>query len=165
MTVLKMQNMGKRSGEIMENRLSEETEKKEAYQKKSYKLFVAWMAFFVVVLYVSAVNEISFGGLGAVRSNCIVIYVTMDLLMLLIYIRQSIYWINGVTYEEAAAASADERRRYAFRHLRIFLAATVLYIGYCCIPTSVLALGGMKDSIVAGGILCAAAIATIPIHL
>ncbi len=149
----------------MENRLSEETEKKEAYQKKSYKLFVAWMAFFVVVLYVSAVNEISFGGLGAVRSNCIVIYVTMDLLMLLIYIRQSIYWINGVTYEEAAAASADERRRYAFRHLRIFLAATVLYIGYCCIPTSVLALGGMKDSIVAGGILCAAAIATIPIHL
>ena len=138
---------------------------KTTYQKKSYKLFIAWMAFFTMALYVCAVNEVNFFGLGMVRTNCIVLYVLLDLLMLLIYAMQSIYWINGMTYEQAAAASADERRRYAFRHLRIFLAATVLYIGYCCIPTSVLALGGMKDSIVAGGILCAAAIWTIPIHL
>ena len=135
------------------------------YQKKSYKLFIAWMAFFTMALYVCAVNEVNFFGLGMVRTNCIVLYVLLDLLMLLIYAMQSIYWINGMTYEQAAAASADERRRYAFRHLRIFLAATVLYIGYCCIPASVLFLGGIGDSIVAGGILCAAAIWTIPIHL
>ena len=135
------------------------------YQKKSYKLFFVWIAVFFAVLIWGAVKEINIGGIGAVQSNSLLACVMLDLLFLLIYLTDSIYWINGVTYEEAAQADAAARKRYAWRHLLTFLVATAIYFVYCIAIADVVKLGSIGDSLVAGGVLCVAGITTIRIHL
>lgn len=135
------------------------------YQKKSYKLFLVWVAALFVVLFWGAVKEINIGGIGVTKTNSLLACVMIDVLFLLIYLTQSIYWINGVTYEEAAQADAAARKRYAWRHLITFLAATAAYLIYCIAIADIVKLGSIGDSLVAGGMLCVAAITTIRIHL
>ena len=132
---------------------------------KSYALFGVWLAFFAAVLGVYAVCEPQLPGLGTVKTLCLLVCVLLDLLFLLICATQSIYWINGVTYEEARQAEPSARRRCAYRHLRIFLAATAGYALYCIAAVQLGWITPIRDALVAGGLVCAAAVAALRIRL
>lgn len=142
-------------------------ERREAqYQKKSYALFWAWL-----VLLVAVMIFYIYGGrgyfplIGAGKNLGIVVLVFLDLLFVIILATQSVYWISGVTYEEAAAAGVSARRRFALWHLLIFLAATILFLIYCFGMKGILAPDQTRDALVAGGAVCAAVVASSRVRL
>lgn len=137
----------------------------ETYQKKSYTLFLIWLIIFVAASVLCVKAEPDFAHLGTDRTFLFLLYVMLDLLFLLITLTQSIYWISGTSYEEAASAGPKTRRSYALRHLFVFLAATALFLIYCYVPAFSAPGASIQDSLVAGGIVCAAAVATMRIHL
>lgn len=59
-----------------------------------------------------------------------VIIIMLNLLVLMIYNTEYIYWYTGLTYEEAAQATSEQRKRYAGRHLTRFTALTIIYLVY-----------------------------------
>lgn len=136
------------------------------YQKKSYTLFGAWLA-----LLVAAVLFYMYGGrqyfpvIGSGKNLGIIVLVFLDLLFVIILVTQSVYWISGITYEKAAEAGAHARRRFALRHLAIFLAATVLFLIYCFGMKGILVPDRTRDALVAGGMVCAAGIASSRVRL
>ena len=135
------------------------------YQKKSYTLFWAWLLLLAGVVVFFTFNRGYFPTIGSGKNLGILVLVLLDLLFLLILITQSIYWISGVTYEAAAAADSGARRRYAFWHFVIFLAATFLFLYYCFGMKSMLRADSTRDSLVAGGMVCAAAVVSTKIRL
>lgn len=137
----------------------------QPYQKKSYKLFVLWLILLFVVLLAVSYFEIGVKSIGSGKAVGITLCLLLDLLFVLIFFTESIYWINGVTYEEAAQADQESRKRYAFRHLKVFLVATVVYLFYCFTLSPYFSLGIIWDSLMAGAIICIAALFTIKIHL
>lgn len=128
------------------------------YQKKTYKLFGVWLTAFAVVLIAGAVYTPNIAGLGTIKSISILLYGMLDLLFVLIYLTQSIYWVAGVSFEEASEAGAKARRRFALRHLLLFLGATAVYFVYCFAAAPRWRLGAYWDSIIAGAVVCAAAL-------
>lgn len=56
--------------------------------------------------------------------------ICIDFLLYIIYKTERIYWINGVSYDEAKKASSEERKVYAQRHLAAFFNATLLWFLY-----------------------------------
>ena len=52
------------------------------------------------------------------------------ILMFMIYKTEKVFWINGVSYEDAVEAGSERRRAYAMRYLKrfgIFAAGIFLY--------------------------------------
>ncbi len=139
----------------------------EKYPDKSYKGFLIWMALFCVLMIGYALAD--YGALplslNAGEGLGLLLLLLLDLLFLIIYVTQSVYWIGGVTYEQAKEAGEQARKRYALRHLLVFLAATALFFLYCFWLNGIHPTGLIKDSLAAGGLICAAAIATMPIRL
>lgn len=138
------------------------------YPPKSYKLFMLWMAGFFLFFIISSLfaehflTQIDHSLL--IKLFLLLVFFSLLSLFYLIYRTESIYWINGTSYEAAKSASAEARRRFALAHLRIFLRAAVLYGLYCLIgfllhlPTG-LDIGAFLVLVIA------AAVKTIPIRL
>ena len=137
----------------------------QPYQKKSYKLFVLWLILLFVVLLAVSYFEVGLDSIGAGKAVGITLCLLLDFLFVLIFFTESIYWINGVTYEEAEQAEPEARKRYAFRHLKVFLVATAVYLFYCFVLSPCFSLGIISDSLMAGAVICIAALFTIKIHL
>lgn len=135
------------------------------YQKKSYALFWAWMALFIAVALFFVFYTERFPHIGDGKNMGILTLVMLDLLFLLILATQSVYWISGITYEEAAQAGPGARRRCALRHLLLFLAATLLFLVYCFGMDGLLRPDGTRDALVAGGVVCTAAVVSSRIRL
>lgn len=135
------------------------------YQKKSYTLFRVWLAAFVAVMLFFVFHTEFFPPVSAGKNAGILALVFLDLLFLMVLTTQSIYWISGITYEEAARASADERRRYALLILVIFLAVTVIFLVYCFGMKGILKPDYTRDSLVAGGAVCLAAVTSSRVRL
>lgn len=97
--------------------------------KKSYSGFIIWMILFIAF-------NLSVGFLPIDNPNISllitlnVIIIMLNLLVLMIYNTEYIYWYTGLTYEEAAQATSEQRKRYAGRHLTRFTALTIIYIIY-----------------------------------
>ncbi len=139
---------------------------KKDHLKKSYKLFWAWTALFCIGLTVLSLQEPQPSYFGQMKTIGLVICLLLDLLFVLIYVTESVYWINGVTYEQAVQAGSQARRRYALRHLLCFLGATAVYILYCFLDKYYLHWGNdIRNALVAGGAVCIAALLTIPVKL
>lgn len=136
------------------------------YQKKSYTLFRAWLVLLAaVILFYMYGGRAYFPTIGAGKNLGIVVLVFLDLLFAMILVTQSVYWISGVTYEEAEKAGADARRRFALWHLLIFLVATALFLLYCFGLKHVLRADQTRDALVAGGVVCAAVVASSRVRL
>ncbi len=136
------------------------------YQKKSYTLFWAWLVLLVaVILFYMYGGRAYFPTIGAGKNMGIVVLVFLDLLFVMILATQSVYWIGGVTYEAAKEAGARARRRFALWHLLIFLVATILFLIYCFGMRGILLPDQTRDSLVAGGAVCAAVIASSRVRL
>lgn len=131
--------------------------------KKSYTGFILWMT----------------GFLAAMLAICFLpgadYHLSMRLLMLLmgwsvaglsfiIWRTESVYWINGVSFEEAESAGSERRREFAWRHLRIFGVFALLQSGVTCL-TWILGWSSWIDFTFATVGLVAACIRTISIKL
>ena len=136
------------------------------YQKKSYTLFWVWL-----ILLAAAMLFYMYGGrqyfplIGSGKHLGIIVLVFLDLLFALMLATQSVYWIGGVTYEAAAEAGASARRRFALRHLLIFLAATALFLFYCFGMKGWIVPDRTRDALVAGGMVCVAGAASSKVRL
>lgn len=132
----------------------------QQYQEKSYHLFIIWLAAFAAVLVTGTVNTPNIAGLGTIKSMSVLMYMMLDILFVLIYLTESIYWIAGISYEAAAGAGSKARRRFALLNLAVFLTATAIYLVYCFAAVPYWMSGAYWDSLTAGAIVCAAVIFT-----
>lgn len=137
----------------------------QQYQKKSYVLFWAWLTLFVAAMFFFLFGRRYFPVIGAGKNLGILMLAFLDVLFALMLITQSVYWLGGVSYEAAAKAGTEARRRYAFRNLVIFLAATALFLFYCFGMKNLLRPDATRDSLVAGGVVCAAAMVSSRLRL
>lgn len=97
--------------------------------KKSYTGFVVWLIGFVVLIMLPSFLPTEDIGL-IVRLIDNIMTISLEILMLIIYKTEKVFWINGVSYEAAVEAGSDRRRAYALRYVKrfgIFAATFLLY--------------------------------------
>ena len=76
--------------------------------KKSYTGLILWLIVYTVTIFLPAFLPTDDGGL-LTRIIMGWTAIAILLLMLMIYISEKVYWINGVTYEEAVEAGSARR--------------------------------------------------------
>ena len=99
--------------------------------KKSYKGLWLWL-----VVYCIGFLPIIFArtdGRTATRLTLLYTAIMMNILMLIIEKTDSVYWINGVTFEVAEKAGYEKRMEFANAHLKTFTRFTVFYLVFTLI--------------------------------
>ncbi|MBR5546107.1 MAG: hypothetical protein IKU70_03900 [Clostridia bacterium] len=87
--------------------------------RKSYRGFVIWLIVFLVLLFAICFLPVED---AAIMTRLITNLCTLGMAHLtwLIWRTESVYWYNGVSFEDAAKAGAERRKAYALRHFRLF---------------------------------------------
>ena len=87
--------------------------------RKSYKGFVAglivFLALMVGIILIPAEDESLF-----MRLVMLLVTWYMAWLSFHVWRTEQVYWYNGTTFEEAETAGSERRKRFAWRHFRIF---------------------------------------------
>ena len=89
--------------------------------KKSYKGLVLWLLGLAVAMFSPMLLPIRDEDLMA-RLMLNLTSAGMAALMVVILRTESVYWINGVTFEQARDAGGERRRAFAAAHLKRFCA-------------------------------------------
>ena len=87
--------------------------------RKSYRGFVIWLIVFLVLIFAICFLPAED---AAIMTRLITNLCTLGMAHLtwLIWRTESVYWYNGVSFEDAAKAGAERRKAYALRHFRLF---------------------------------------------
>ncbi len=56
--------------------------------------------------------------------------ICLDILLYIIYATEKVYWINGLSFEDAKKMTSQARRTYAAEHLRRFVNASLVWLLY-----------------------------------
>ncbi len=129
-------------------------------EKKSYGGLVLWLiGYLLLVLACCFLPE-----KGMLRGIMQVTSLGTAFLVYMIYVNEKIYWINGVTFEEALKATSSQRKEFALRHLKIFLGFAIAYFLFSLL-SYMLGWNEWIDFAVGCIGLIAAALFTLPIHL
>lgn len=138
------------------------------YKAKSYKLFIIWMIGFMGFMVAEAIickiyfPEAESGNIAKIiLLGCLL---AILVLFFIIYKTENIYWINGISYEDAKISTSEKRKKFAMRILKIFFKATIIFSGYCLL-SSIINTSIVIDTIIFIVIIIVAAIKTIPIKL
>ena len=99
--------------------------------KKGYGGFILW-----IILFTAGVTGISFLPVVTgsedvdlmIRIIDCVTMISLDLLLLMIYRNEKVFWFTGITYEQALAAGSARRKSYAAFHLRAMGILTAVII-------------------------------------
>lgn len=131
--------------------------------KKSYRGFVIWLVLFVVGLAGLMFLPVEDGGL---LTRGIIVYTAAALALLawIVWRTERVYWYNGTEFEEAVEAGSERRKRFAWRHFRIFGGFALGLLLF----SAFMQLMGWPwwiDIVVGTVGLCAAAFCTMPIKL
>jgi len=133
---------------------------------KSYKPLLAW--FLILLLGLTAVASISSSLELDPKIASLLITNTVSILlvglMLIIYRTQRIYYINYVTYKEAAALTEEKRKRFAYQHLMAFMSSMILFAFYTVISI-LIKIPMMLDVTVFAVLLIVTAIRTVPFNI
>ena len=100
--------------------------------KKSYRGLVFWMIGYIVVMFAPMFLPKMDGGL-LTRLTLILGMAGIPALMWIIWRWEKVYWINGVTFEQARDAGSERRRAFAMAHLKPFGLAALGYIVFSVI--------------------------------
>lgn len=97
---------------------------------KSYKGLIVWLVVFMASIFlIPAIPvKLSTEAYALIIDNLMTVFIAV--LTYMIYRNESIYWYNGIEYEDAKKASSEQRRIYARRHFKrfaIFAAANLIY--------------------------------------
>lgn len=140
----------------------------ENYPAKSYKLFwllnlVLLLAFFIITWgYMSF-----FPQMGAQVLTKIILCTTflwVVLLFAIIYKTGRIYWIPGISYDEAKKATEESRNTYAKKHLKLFVTPTIIFFLYCILGI-IFSIHIALDIVVFAILIFIAAFKSLPIKL
>lgn len=139
---------------------AKERERVSVDEKKNYTGLVIWFLCFLLFTFACCMlpEEWILRGVMQVCSLGVTVLIWM------IYVNEKIYWINGVSFEEAQQAARWQRKDFAMRHLKIFLWFSVPYFIFSMLSFA-LSWSEWIDFAVGCIGLIAAAIATIPIKL
>ena len=105
--------------------------------QKTHKGLIAWLVSFFLVLG-AAVFIANSDWASIPKKHELKIVLTLAALMMCVLFRtitltQNIYWINGISYEAAAAANAQQRRAFAWAHEYVFLQGMAVWVLYACL--------------------------------
>ena len=96
--------------------------------KKSYKGLVLWG---ILLISSSVTAAIIFDKILPEKymlySSFSLTIIFINILFYIIYKTEYIYWINGVTYEDARKATSEGRKEFAGKHLEKFVNATLMW--------------------------------------
>ena len=95
--------------------------------KKSYTGFIVWMFLFIGILFSLSFLPVEDESI-MIRAVFVFTSLAIAGMMLLIYFTEQVYWINGVTYEQAVEAGSARRKAFALRHLVRFGICTAIYL-------------------------------------
>lgn len=95
----------------------------------------------------------------------IICCIMLDILSLMVYVTEKVYWMNGITYQEAAEAERGQRKKFAAKTAGIFSVCTVLEILYFFYGLQMKTSNLQKDSMITAGLLCAAVLAAQKIRM
>jgi len=129
--------------------------------KKSYKGFVLWVIAYILGFF--PIIHLT-DGILSTRLTLLYTAVMICVLMLIIKKTDSIYWINGISFEDAEKVCYEKRMAYADAHLKKFYSFTVFYAIFTRI-SHMLELSMWIDTIVFTFGLIAAAVSTVKITL
>ena len=131
--------------------------------KKSYTGFILWIVLYLGILFSMAFLPIENDG---VMIRLILSFTALAVtgMMLIIYISEQVYWINGVTYEQAVDAGSERRKLFARRHLVRFGIFTAIYVLFAVVG-QIIGIPFWIDIVVFTLGMIAAAISTINIRL
>ena len=129
---------------------------------KSYKGLALWLAGYLAACCAPLLLKVD--GPLATRLVLVITAVAMPLLCLMMLRHESVYWINGVSFEEARGAGSERRRAFAMAHLRTF---SWFALGYGAFTVVTQALGASIaiDTVVFCVGIIAAALSTLRIRL
>ena len=130
--------------------------------KKSYKGLVLWMLIYLAGFFPLIVMRAD--GNTVTKLTLLYTAVMIAILTYLIYKTDSIYWYNGISYEEAESAGYERRSEYTYRHLQIFGRFAVLF-AFFTIASLHFEINIIIDTVVFTVGLIATAISTVKIKL
>ena len=99
--------------------------------KKSYTGFLIILLLYLIAAFLPVFIPAIHDRPGAVTAwMCFATAVFVFVMIFYIYKSEKLYLFSGVTYEQAAKLSPEQRRNYAYLHVKKFLPATVILIAY-----------------------------------
>jgi len=119
--------------------------------KKMRILYGVWLAAFVILLAACSLEYLQISNLGSVQTTCFTLFGMTDLFCVLMLLT------GQVPFGDVFHAR-EKRFTAALRHLVYFFMATALYAVYCFCLDGLPHTGSTTDSLVAGGLFCAAAV-------
>ena len=134
----------------------------EVYEK-SYKGLVLWLIGFLAAEILPAFLPISD---EALLTRIVMNVMTLGLTILcwMMFRNEKIYWINGVSFEQAKRATSDQRRAFAMVYLKKFGKFALIYLAFSVLAQCI-RLHIVFDVLIACIGLVAVAISTIKIKL
>lgn len=90
--------------------------------------------------------------------------VAITVLTIIMFINEKIFWYNGISYEQAVDAGSERRKAYALKHVKVFGAATLIYLIISLI-TGLFNMSFWADTIIYTLIIVIAAISTVKFKL
>ncbi|MBQ9200564.1 MAG: hypothetical protein IJ141_10350 [Lachnospiraceae bacterium] len=131
--------------------------------KKSYLGFWIW-----TIVYTASVMCMSYLPIHNTDILVRIIFnftnLAITALTIIMFINEKIYWYNGITYEQAVEAGSDRRKAYALKHVKVFGAATLIYL-ILSIIISLFNLSFWVDTLLYTLIILIAAISTMKFKL
>jgi hypothetical protein len=133
--------------------------------KKSYTGFLIILLLYLIAaffpIFIPAIHDRP----GAVTAwMCFATAVFVFITVFYIYKSEKLYLFSGVTYEQAAKLSPEQRRNYAYLHVKKFLPATVILIAYSVLAY-IAKLPDAVNIVVLCFVLVAAAFSTMKIKM
>ncbi len=92
--------------------------------KRSYRGFVLWMAGYFALMISASFLPIKDNELQA-RIFYFLTAASIEVLMLIVYKTEKVFWINGIRYEDAVEAGSERRKALALRYVKRFGSLTL----------------------------------------
>ena len=100
---------------------------------KSYRGLIWWIAGYTVAMFLPVLLVIflpEIDGDPVTRLTLNIVMLGIVVMARMMYRNERIYWINGISYERAKAASSEQRKEYAMWYVTHFGRAAVIYLLY-----------------------------------
>lgn len=96
--------------------------------RKSYIGLIVWIIVYTGLI--SLCGFLPFGEDLLIRIFMVFTAFALVILMAMMYFMDTVYWMNGISFEQAIEAGIVRRKRYAFLNLRLFGIFAIAYTLY-----------------------------------
>lgn len=124
--------------------------------KESYKGFCIWLWLVVLILGTYALNPEKIPGLDTAQVFCILVMGMTVILHIFVALTGNVYWLPGISFEEASLAGGKNCRIYGVWNLLIYTIALIVYLLYCQQASKAVVSSSIYNAIAGAVIFCAA---------